>query len=117
MTLMRAGKKLAEMTGVQCVGRKTPLPFPVLAFCREYAGDAHLFEYRVNRPYATIQLWALAQYVLDLLGIGDHDDRFSAQLEGEERAELVAPSFEHAMELLQVQLQEVAEERQTSWPG
>ena len=114
---MRAGKKLAEMTGVQCVGRKTPLPFPVVAFCREYAGDAHLFEYRLNRAQATIAIRALAQYVLDLLGIGDHDNGFSAQLEGEERAELVAPSFEHAMELLQVQLQEVAEERQTAWSG
>src|ERR1022692_117140 len=47
--------------------------------------------------------------------MGDDDHGFSAQREGVEGAELIAPSFKHPMELLQVQLQEVAQERQTPW--
>jgi hypothetical protein len=42
------GKKLTEMVGVQRVHGHAPLPFPVFAFGRENAGDAHLFGHRLD---------------------------------------------------------------------
>jgi hypothetical protein len=42
------GKKLTEMVGVQRVHGHALLPFPVFAFGRENAGDAHLFGHRLD---------------------------------------------------------------------
>ena len=117
MTLMSVGKNWRRCCGIQRVRGHSPLPFPVLAFRRKNAGDAHLLEHRLDRAEAAIQLRAIAQDGLVEFGIGDDDHGSLAHFEFVERAELISPSFEDAMELFQVQLQQIAQERQSFGSG
>ena len=105
------------MLGIQRVRGHSPLSFPILAFRRKNARDTHLLEHRLDRAETTIQLRTIAQDGLVEFRIGDDDHRPLAHFEFIERAELITPSFENAMELFQVQLQQIAHERQSFGSG
>ena len=111
------GEERTEMGGVEGARGQFALPLPILAFGREDSVDAEFAEDGFNLVETSISFRPLPEDFLDQLRLGDGDDRTRSQPEGEHRSELVAPTPQHAVELIKVELQQVADERQASWSG
>ena len=102
-----------QVAGGEGLHGQTSLRPPGRTLGGEDARDAHLGEHRLDVREPTISLGPRPQDLLGQLGVGDHDrSSFAAHPVPEKRTVLPRPAFEDLVQTRDVELQEVAEERQ-----
>lgn len=108
---------MLKVLGIERVRCEAALAFPIVAFGREDSINAHFFKDRFNGTEAAINLWAIAKDGLNVFRVGKNDHRLAGDFEYVSRPKLLGPFFELSMQTFYVELEQVAEQRQTFRSG
>ena len=105
------------MSSIEGLHGDPALSIPMIPFGGKYSIDPHLFQHRFDGIQTAIRIRPLTQHFVDEIRVGHGHDGLVSNPELIHRTMLARPLFEDGVEMLQVQLQKISENRQSFRSG